>query len=195
MSICFCAQSKGTSNAFPPAKFTFSFSKRLPLCLIWRFQSTDRFIYSAGGEGPFQSSARGDKVTADCQSNSMLNTFSSKLVGLRLRCHSVHTLPTLSLNPFSCFYIVRECVYPASLPLMRGPGPSGAGRTETEGKKLLCSIRVIHAVLNLDTVTTAYCLGKYCIFHTVHISRSRHSVTQLFPSISSFSRKLSHVQY
>lgn len=111
----------------------------------------------------------------------MLNTFPSKLVGLRLRCHSVHTLPTLSLNPFSCFYIVRECVYPASLPLMQGPGPSGAGRTETEGKKLLCSIRVIHAVLNLDVVTTAYCFGKYCIFHTVHISRSRHSVTQ-FPS-------------
>lgn len=114
----------------------------------------------------------------------MLNTFSSKLVGLRLRCHSVHTLPTLSLNPFSCFYIVRECVYPASLPLMRGPGPSGAGRTETEGKKLLCSIRVIHAVLNLDIVTTAYCLGKHCIFHTVHISHSRHSMTQ-FPSVLS----------
>lgn len=119
----------------------------------------------------------------------MLNTFSSKLVGLRRRCHSVPSLPTLSLNPCSCFYSVRERVYPASLPLMRGPGPSGAGRTETEGKKLLCSIRVIHAVLNPDVVTTAYCLGKYCIFHTVHISHSRHSVTQ-FPSVFSFSEHL-----
>lgn len=73
----------------PPVKFTFSFSKRLPQCLIWTFRSTDRFIYSAGGEGPFQSCASPDKAPADCHSNSMLNTSPPKLVGLRQRSHSV----------------------------------------------------------------------------------------------------------
>lgn len=66
---------------FPPVKFTFSFSKRLPQCLIWTFRSTDRFIYSAGGEGPFQSCASPDKAPADCHSNSMLNTSLPNLLG------------------------------------------------------------------------------------------------------------------
>ena len=58
-----------------PVRFTFSFSMRLPLCLIWRFWITDRFIYSAAGEGPLHSFARGDKARPNCHSSSMLNTF------------------------------------------------------------------------------------------------------------------------
>lgn len=103
----------------------------------------------------------------------MLNTFSSKLVGLRLRCHSVHTLPTLSLNPFSCFYIVRECVYPASLPLMRGPGPSGAGRTETEGKKA-----VMFHKSDSRSAKPRHCYNCLLFRQILHISHNTHLTQQ-----------------
>lgn len=45
----------------PPV--TFTFSKRLPLCLIWRFWITDRLVHSAGRKrGQRHSFARGDQA-------------------------------------------------------------------------------------------------------------------------------------
>lgn len=91
-----------------PVRFTFSFSKRLPLCLIWRFWSTDRFIYSAAGKGPLHSFARGDKATADCHSNSMLNTFPPKLVELRQRSPHVDILPRLCESHSVAFTLLKK---------------------------------------------------------------------------------------
>lgn len=84
------------------------------------------------------------------------------------------------LVPFSCFHLVKENVYPAALLLIRGHCPTGAGETETEGERLLCSMRGIHTVLNRDIVTTGYCFSKYCMFsYSRHLPPTGHSVTQI----------------
>lgn len=141
-------------------RFTFSFSKRLPLCLIWRFWSTDRFIYSAAGKGPLHSFARGDKATADCHSNSMLNTFPPQTCRAQTEESPCWYSASFMRVPFSCFHLVKENVYPAALLLIRGHCPRGAGKTETEGERLLCSMRGIHRVLNWNIVTTGYCFSN-----------------------------------
>lgn len=91
---------------------------------------------------------------------------------------------------FSCFHLVKENVYPAGLLLIRGHCPTGAGETETEGKRLLCSMRGIHAVLNRDIVTTGYCFSKYYMFsYSRHLPPTGHSITQIscfFPPIETF---------
>lgn len=151
-----------------PVRFTFSFSKRLPLCLIWRFWSADRFIYSAAGKGPLHSFARGDKATADCHPNTMLNTFPQTCRAQTEESQCWYSA-SFMLFPFSCFHLVKENVYPAALLLIRGHWPRGAGETETEGERLLCSMRGIHRVLNWDIVTSGYCFSKNWMF-----SYSRH---------------------
>lgn len=64
------------------------------------------------------------------------------------------------LVPFSFFHLVRENVYPAALLLIRGHCPRGATETETEGERLLCSMRGIHRVLNWDIVTFGYSFSE-----------------------------------
>lgn len=149
-------------------RFTFSFSKRLSPCLIWRFWSTDRFIYSAAGKGLFHSFARGDKATADCHSDSMLNTFLQTCRAQTEKSHCWYSA-SFMLVPFSCFHLVKVNVYPAALLLIRGHCPRGAGEADTEGEKLLYSMRGIHKVLSRDIVTTGYCFSKNWMF-----SYSRH---------------------
>lgn len=144
-------------------RFTFSFSNRLPLCLIWRFWITDRFIYSAEGKGPFHSFARRDKATADCHSNSMLNT-SPQSCRAQTEESQCWYSASLVFVPFSCFHLVIENIYPAALLLIRGHCPRGVSETETEGERLLCSMREIHRVLNRDIVTTGYCFSKICCY-------------------------------
>lgn len=94
--------------------------------------------------------------------------------------------------PFSCFHLVKENVYPAALLLIRGHCPRGAGKTETEGERLLCSMRGIHRVLNWNIVTTGYCFSnkkekkKYWMFsYSRHLPPTGCSVTQrmFFPPL------------
>lgn len=160
------------------ARFTFSFSMRLPLCLIWRFSSTDRFIYSAAGKGPFHSFATEDKATADCHSNSMLNTFPQTCRAQTEESQCWYSA-SFMLVPFSCFHLVKENVYPAALLLIRGHCPRGAGEADTEGERLLCSMRGIHRVLSRDIVTTGYCFSKNWMFSdSRHLPPTGHSATQ-----------------
>lgn len=202
----FSCSKQRNHKCFFPVRFTFSFSERLPLCLIWRFWGADRFIYSAGGEGPFHSFARGDKATADCQSNSMLNTF--PLQTCRASTEESHCWYSASfmLVPFSCFHLVKENVYPAGLLLIRDHIAPQEQQRQTEGERLLCSMRGIHKVLNRGIVTSAYCFCKYSMFsYSRHLPPTGHSLAQiscLFSPTGTFlktllqiSRKFSHIQY
>lgn len=52
-------------------------------------------------------------------------------------CHPVDIGPPPPPLPLSCFYLVKEWVYPAGLPLISRHCPTGAGETETVGRKVV----------------------------------------------------------